>query len=59
MKVGNRLICDCCARQIISGYGSPDKHVTYGPVTLLDIDTHACANCTQDPLLRHQYALEE
>lgn len=48
MKKDNRLICDCCARQIVSGSGKPNNLVTFGPVTLLGNNLHACYSCSSD-----------
>lgn len=44
MKIGNRLICDCCARQIVSGNRS-DKSVTPtlgNDIHIIDINSHCC-----------------
>ena len=48
MKTGNRLVCDCCARQIVHGTGKGNTWVTFGPVTLLGINQHSCAECSVD-----------
>ncbi len=44
----NRIVCSCCARQIIHGNGKGDKWVTFGPVTLLGINQYACCECSAD-----------
>lgn len=44
----SRVICECCGRQIISGRGTPDKFVTYGPVTRLVGNQYICATCSID-----------
>lgn len=48
MVKNNKLLCDCCGKQIIKGFGRPDKYVTYGPTTFLGINTHACKECSKD-----------
>jgi len=48
MKLGRITTCDCCTKQIVRGSGTPDKYVTYGPITLLGINQHACRSCAED-----------
>jgi hypothetical protein len=43
-----RITCECCGRQIISGCGTPDKFITFGPVTRLVGNQYMCAVCAAD-----------
>lgn len=43
-----RIVCECCARQILPGSGTPDEYVTYGPVRKLFGCQYICGHCARD-----------
>lgn len=60
MKIGSKIKCDVCGRQIVS-YNCNNKHIV-GPAKIAmvtDIDTHICHVCQEDPLVREQEGIPE
>ena len=46
MRYGNRLVCDCCGRQIVQGQGSDEYVVPVGKgIMALGCGKHACCEC--------------
>jgi hypothetical protein len=43
-----KIMCSCCARQIVPYCNKGEDHITKGPVTYLWSDKYCCSECSED-----------